>query len=94
MLLMNDGGNLYILSDCKAAVDIVINRYEVDHHMCSLVSGHTIAQCDVNINISLVWIPGHSNIYYNDLADLKAKKALKDAYDISTSDEFTFDTCK
>jgi len=24
----------------------------------------------------LIWIPGHSEIYYNDIADLWAKKAI------------------
>ena len=73
--------NLYILSDCKAAIDIVINRQQVDHHIHVLarVRNHLRTLCDMNIEVTLVWIPGHCNIYYNDLADLSAKNSIKDA---------------
>ena len=66
--------NLYILSDCKAAIDIVINRQQVDHHIHVLarVRNHLRTLIDMNIEVTLVWIAGHCNIYYNDLADLNA----------------------
>ena len=49
--------------------------------------------CDMNTDVTLVWIPGHSNIYYNDLA-LSAKNSITDAYEIHTVSELTSDTCK
>jgi len=88
--------NLYILSDCKAAVDIVINRQQVDHHIHVLarVRNHLRTLSDMNIEVTLVWIPGHCNIYYNDLADLYAKNSIKDAYDIYKVSQLTSHTCK
>ena len=47
--------------------------------MCLLASGTTFNHtlCDMNVVVTLVWIPGHSNIYYNDLADVSANKRSK-----------------
>jgi len=58
------------------------------------IRNHLHTLCDINVAVTLVWIPGHSNIHYNDLADVRAKISIKDAYDISTNSELTTDTCK
>ena len=57
--------DLYMLSDCKAAIDIVTNRHQVHHHIHVLarVRKHCHTLCDMNIDVTLVWIPGHSNIH-------------------------------
>jgi len=80
----------------KLLIDIVINRQQVDHHIHVLarVRNHLRTLCDMNIEVTLVWIPGHCNIYYNDLADLNAKNSIKDAYDISKVSQLTSHTCK
>ena len=53
---------------------------------------HTLNNLDVDVTLGL--IPGHSDIYYNDLVDSKAKTAATDAYNIPTSAELTTQTCK
>ena len=88
--------SLFILSDCKTAIDLVINRYKVDRHTHVLdrVRSHLRALCDLNVDITLIWIPGHSDIYHNELADRSAKNTIQYAYDIPTSSELTFSTCR
>ena len=91
-----DRESLFILSDCKTAIDLVINRYKVDRHAHVLgrVRSHLRTLCDLNVEVTLIWIPGHSDIYHNELADRSAKNTLQYAYDISTSLELTFSTCR
>jgi len=56
-----------VLSDCKAAIDIVINRHHTDGHLqvMARIRSHLRSLKDV----VLVWIPGHCDIYYNDVVD-------------------------
>jgi len=56
--------NLYILSDCKTAIYIVINRQHVDRHIHVLarVRKHLHTLCEMNVDVKLVWIPGHQYI--------------------------------
>jgi len=63
---------------CKTAIDIVINRYKVDRHAHVLgrVKSHLRALCDLNVAVTLIWIPGHSDIYHNELADCSAKNTM------------------
>jgi len=46
------------------------------------------------VKVSLVWIPSHCDIVYNDLADSSAKAAIKDADDITTIAALTTNACK
>ena len=39
----------------------------------------------MQVKVTLTWIPGHSEIYYNDIADFWAKKVIHDADEIPTS---------
>jgi len=49
--------------------------------------------CDMNVESTMVLIPGHCGIPHHDLADHTAKKAIKAAADNPTS-ELLFDACK
>ena len=60
-------------------------------HVLAHVKNHLHTLCDMNVAVTLVWIP---NIHYNDLADVSAKNSINDAYDIPTTSELTTDTCK
>ena len=77
---------LFILCDCLSAINIVLRHDDVDSHINvservrSLL--HTLNNLDVDVTLGL--IPGHWDIYYNDLVDSKAKTAAKDAYNIPT----------
>ena len=64
--------------------------------MLARVRNHLHTLCDMNVVVTLVWIPGHSNVYYNDLVDVSVNNSIKDAYDIPTTSELTTDwpTCK
>jgi len=85
--------NLYILSDCKTAIDLVINRQQVDHHIHVLarVRNHLHTLCDMNVhgcyNCMDPWTL--LNVFYNDLADVSANNSIKDTYDIPTTSELT-----
>ena len=66
---------------------------EIDSHInvseCVRSLLHTLNDLDIDVTLGL--IPGHSHIYYNDLVEnkVKLKTVAKDAYDIPTSAEFT-----
>jgi len=87
---------LFILCNCLSAINVVLHHDDVDSHINvservrSLL--HTLNNLDVDVTLGL--IPGHSDICYNDLVDSKAKTAAKDAYNIPTSAELTTQTCK
>ena len=71
--------NLYILSDCLSAIEIVINRHQTDfsQQIINRVQSFLTTLRDLQVKVTLIWIPRHSEIYYNDLADLWAKKGDK-----------------
>jgi len=52
---------------------------------------HLRTLCEMNVEITVVWIPGHCGIPYH--ADHTAKKAIKTAYHIPNS-ELSFIACK
>jgi len=87
--------SLLVLSDCKAAIDIVINRHDTDGHFQVLgrIQSHLRSLRDMRIDVVLVWIPGHYDIYYNDVVDHCAKAATLNPDNIPAT-FVTFDTCK
>jgi len=89
------GEKLYILSDCKAAIDIIYNRHQTDQqaHVLTRVRSYLKTLHALRIEITLVWIPGHCDIHFHDLADSCAKDSIKNAYDIPTA-TLTLNTCK
>ena len=82
--------NLYILSDCLSAIEIVINRHQTDfsQQIINRVQSFLTTLRGLQVKVTLIWIPGHCEIYYNDIADLWAKKAIHDADEIPTSAVF------
>ena len=84
---------LFILCDCLSVINVVLHHDEIDSHINvservrSLL--HTLNDLDIDVTLGL--IPGHSHIYYNDLVEskVKLKTVAKDAYNIPTSAEFT-----
>ena len=86
---------LFILSDCKAAIDIILNRHHADSHVhiLSRIRSHLTALRNMKVNVTLVWIPGHCNIYYQDIVDRCAKSVTLDPDNIPST-TVTIDTCK
>ena len=87
---------LFVMCDCKAAIDLVRNRSAVNHNVQVLtrISAYLRSFQSMNVKVSLVWIPSHCDIVYNDLADSSAKAAIKDADDITTIAALTTNACK
>jgi len=50
--------SLFILSDCKAAIDIVVNRCRTDGHVhvLSRIRSHLSALRDMMVDVTLAWI--------------------------------------
>jgi len=67
---------------------IVYNRHQIDHNVKVLTQVRSQLHMlqDLKVRVTLVWITGHGNIHYNDLADQRAKDAVKDADDIPLSE--------
>ena len=84
---------LIILSDCKSAIKCILRRSVMHHHhaLMARVRSSVRALRDWNIRIALAWIPSHSNILFNEKADLLAKQALQQLPSTSRN-PFTFPT--
>jgi len=69
---------LFILSDCQAAIDTVINHPFSHFVHPSVDTIRTLLHQlqDMSVTVSLTWIPGHTRIEYNEKADQLAKSAL------------------
>jgi len=52
--------SLFVLSDCKAAIDIVVNRCRTDGHVhvLSHIRSHLSSLRDMMVDVTLVWILG------------------------------------
>ena len=79
---------VYILCDCSSAIDIIVNRsalissrLDIFHRLSILEDSFSALQID----ILLVWIPGHHLIEFNETADLLAKETAHDIYTGSLS---------
>ena len=86
---------LIILSDCKSAIKCILRRSVMHHHhvLMAQVRASMYALRDWNMRIVLTWIPSHSNILFNEKADLLAKQALQQLPPTSRN-PFTFPTWK
>jgi len=92
---MTKQGKLIILTDCKSAIKCIIRRSVMHHHhaLMARVRSSVRALHNWNIRILLTWIPGHSNILFNEKADSLAKQALQQLPS-TTRNPFTFPAWK
>ena len=73
---------LYILCDCSAAIDVIVNRMyaAVGFELFTRLSCLAAILSDMNVKIVLAWIPGHQGIPSNDTADCLAKETAREIY--------------
>ena len=66
---------VYVLTDCKSAVDILVGQKEVRKNLAELQRLWEIIRKmeECNIEVDLIWIPGHADIELNEEADRLAK---------------------
>ncbi len=65
--------NCLICSDSKSAINAVYRNFIKKQHPIARQIAEIISRG--NFGYTLLWIPGHSNLLGNDLADKSAKKA-------------------
>ena len=70
-----------ILSDCTSAITMAIQRpHHSDYHEVIQRLRVVLQELkSLQVAVSVCWIPGHSGIVYNELADSVAKSALEEA---------------
>ena len=70
---------IYVLCDCESAIDIVLNRNMTRYHTDKyLALDNTCKRLkDLNVKVSIIWIPGHVGIKQNELVDQEAKRTAK-----------------
>jgi len=73
--------SVIILSDCKSAINMLIQRpYHSEYHaVLQRVRVGLQVLHSQELSVSVGWIPGHSGIEFNELADSLAKSALEKA---------------
>jgi len=86
---------LFILSDCQAAIDTVINHpfSHFVHPSVDTIRTSLRQLQDMSVTVSLTWILGHTGIEYNEEADQLAKSALARQPDRQT-ETLTYLACK
>jgi len=75
--------SVYFFSDCVFSIESVVKRTSVREHY-EIFERLIALEAELlqnNIDVSFAWIPGHSGIKHNDLADSLAKDT---AHDIQT----------
>ena len=79
MLTTYEANEVYIFTDCVAAIDIVKNQSNVaDRLECLKCVWSSLKVLERRkVNVTLVWCPGHCDIVYNDMADAEAKRAAE-----------------
>ena len=67
---------LYLCCDCVKALEAVVNPARIEKRTQTVVNIlSSIFQInEMGIRVSMVWIPGHSNVKYNEMADEAAKR--------------------
>jgi len=74
--------SVYFFSDCVFAIESVVKRtsvrerYEIFERLIALEA----ELLQKNIDVSFAWIPDHSGIKYNELADSLAKDTAHDIH--------------
>ena len=66
----------YILTDCKSAVDIVCKQNNIGKYWEEFqrMWQYMNRLDSMEVRIEVVWVPGHADIKWNDMADYEAKK--------------------
>ena len=65
----------YVLTDCQSAIDILTKQNKAHEKLEFLRVAWKCASVlkNSNIDLNLIWIPGHADIFGNELADKAAK---------------------
>ena len=71
--------HIFIFTDCKPAIAYIVQRSQTNnyHSVLARVRVHLHTLHSMDIQVSVVWIPGHRGICYNEHADMAAKEALR-----------------
>ena len=70
---------LYILCDCDRAIDYVLDKnLECSSALKRRFDAYVNQLEQAKVKVFLVWIPSHSNIQGNEIADTLAKQVAKD----------------
>ena len=77
---------VYILCDCESAIKIIVNRNEERYHSekFKLLDDTYRTLQSMHVSVSIGWIPGHSDIFYNDLVDKEARLRAQSVQDGTT----------
>ena len=70
---------VYIVSDCLAAIDIVVYQRDVKQRAKEIGRiNNALKTLKIGgIKVNITWCPGHADFYYIELADVEAKKMAK-----------------
>ena len=73
----------------------MINRFNTDEHVHVLarIRSHLRSLRDMMVDVTVVWIPGHCDIHYNDIVDQCAKSATLNPDNIPST-TVTIGACK
>ena len=65
--------SVVIYSDCTAALRRISRNFDAD--VVQRIIGQSLELKQLGIDVELHWVPGHSNVLGNELADMVAKRA-------------------
>jgi len=73
---------LYITCDCSQAIEFCVKRSlaTTQPELVKRLSRLEDSLSEIKVSVTIVWIPGHQGIQFNDIADRLAKDTEHDIY--------------
>ena len=87
----NSINKIFVFTDCRSAMDILAKQNNAHKRLTELKEVWSSLERlkALNIDLRLVWIPGHADILGNELADVAAKKGSLIKCDEETFEEIS-----
>ena len=82
----------YIFTDCESAIDVFVNQKDVVKSSFALRRSWSLLRQleELDISVKIAWVPGHSGIEYNELADIAAKKGCNLRGNLHKNEEVSY----
>ena len=84
----------YVFTDCESAIDIFVNQNNVLKWSEALRRSWSLKRQldELDVSVSLAWVPGHCGVEFNEVADIAAKNGCSQIESQQKTDELSYST--